>query len=66
MKMVNRKIEELKLLHPEMARDNETFLKEYFNTKYNIQTKPTYSQLLRRPRPDDVSDKFKDIKNLED
>ena len=57
--MLESRKEKILIENPEMAEDKE-FLKEYIEAKYNLQPEEKYSDLLERPKPDDVPKQFKE------
>ena len=56
--MLKGRREKLMLKYPELA-DNK-FWKEYIEAKYNLKPIVSYSEKLRRPRADDIPEKFKE------
>ncbi len=45
--------------YPELKEDEE-FVKDYIEAKYNVQPEVKYSDVLQRPKPHDVPKQFKE------
>jgi hypothetical protein len=56
--MVDEQKNKLKKLYPHLVDDE--YWKDYFEEKYNIKPKLSYSEMLNKPRPDDIPEKFKE------
>jgi hypothetical protein len=57
--MLQNRKEKLFMEYPELKEDEE-FVKDYIEAKYNVQPEVKYSDVLQRPKPHDVPKQFKE------
>jgi hypothetical protein len=59
-KRIITKIKQIKTEYPEFNNEESNqYLRDFFEKKLNYRKKPGYEEMILKPRPDDIPDKFK-------